>query len=519
MNIANLLVRSARVFPEAPALCHGKTLICTYRGLNQRALRIAGHLAHGLGLAPGDRVGVFMKNCPEYLETLYGIWHAGLVAVPINAKLHVREALFALEDADAGAAFVSADLAGDLAPLLAETGRRCAVLTPGTASFAAAAAAEPLPGPVERGPDDIAWLFYTSGTTGRPKGVMLTNRNLLAMTMCYFSDVDPVDRQDSIVYAAPISHGAGMYNFAHVLAAANHVVPESGGFNEAELVDLAAHYRRISLFAAPTMVKRLVDHVAATGADASGFKTIVYGGGPMYVEDIRKGLAVMGDRFVQIYGQGESPMTITALSRFHLSDRSHPRYAERIASVGVAQSLVEVRVSDAEGNPLPIGETGEVLARGDTVMAGYWRNPEATAKTLRDGWLFTGDMGALDADGFLTLKDRSKDVIISGGTNIYPREVEEVLLTHPSVAEVSVIGRKHPEWGEEVVAFVATIPGTAVPTAAELDALCLAAIARFKRPKAYRFVASLPKNNYGKVLKTELRDLDAGLVVADAGKA
>ena len=231
----------------------------------------------------------------------------------------------------------------------------------------------------------------------------------------------------------------------------------------------------------------------------------------MYVEDIRQALDVMGDTFVQIYGQGESPMTITALARHHFADRAHTRYADRLASVGVAQSLVEVRVGDGEGRPLPSGETGEVLVRGETVMAGYWRNAEATEKAIRDGWLFTGDVGSLDADGFPTLKDRSKDVIISGGTNIYPREVEEVPLTHRGVAEVSVIGRKHPDWGEEVVAFVVAKPG-AQPTAGELDRLCLDAIARFKRPKDYRFVPSLPKNNYGKVLKTDLRELDARLM-------
>jgi len=213
---------------------------------------------------------------------------------------------------------------------------------------------------------------------------------------------------------------------------------------------------------------------------------------------------VMGNRFAQIYGQGESPMTITALSRAQLADRDHPRWAERMVSVGVAQSLVEVRVVDAAGQPLPTGETGEVVVRGDTVMPGYWNNPNATAQTLRDGWLYTGDMGALDADGFLTLKDRSKDVIISGGSNIYPREVEEVLLLHPQVREVAVVGQRDAEWGEVVVAFLVAEEGGAVPEA-ELDALCLEHIARFKRPKEYRWVEALPKNAYGKVLKTELR--------------
>jgi long-chain acyl-CoA synthetase len=207
---------------------------------------------------------------------------------------------------------------------------------------------------------------------------------------------------------------------------------------------------------------------------------------------------------VQIYGQGESPMVITALGRAQIGDTAHPRHAQRLASVGIAQTPVELRVSDEDGVPLPLGEVGEVLVRGDTVMAGYWRDPAATAAALRDGWLFTGDMGALDADGFLTLKDRSKDVLISGGSNIYPREVEEVLLLSPDVAEASVVGAPDPEWGEVVVAFVVARPGRSIDTAA-LDDLCLQHIARFKRPKRYEIVAGLPKNNYGKVLKTELR--------------
>lgn len=455
-----------------------------------------------------------MENCPEYVETLYGVWFAGLVAVPINAKLHAREALFAIENSGASTLFVSESLSTSFLASLGQIPGRVEIFVPGTTGYRRLQDAEALTQPVDRAPDDVAWLFYTSGTTGRPKGVMLSHRNLLAMTMCYFTDVDTVSAGDAIVYAAPISHGAGMYNFAHVLAAARHVVPESGGFEPAELVELAAHHRNVSMFAAPTMVKRLVDFVAQRGADPSGFKTIVYGGGPMYAEDIRRALDVMRDRFVQIYGQGESPMTITALSRAHLADRGHPRYLERIASVGVAQSMVEVRIGDGEGRPLAVGETGEVLVRGETVMQGYWRDPAATAKTLRDGWLFTGDVGSLDADGFLTLKDRSKDVIISGGSNIYPREVEEVLLRHPAVVEAAVVGRRHPEWGEEVVAFVVAAPGGA-PTRVELDALCLDNIARFKRPKTYRFVEALPKNNYGKVLKTELRELDARLTNGD----
>jgi long-chain acyl-CoA synthetase len=501
MNLAHWLVRAARVFPHRPAVWCGERPQLSYAELAERAARLAGHLSHTLGLTSGERVALYMGNQVEYLEVLYAALWAGLAVVPINAKLHPSEVVFILGDAGASVLFVSAELAAPLRPLLGPLPALRQVLVPGHDDYAAARAAADV-APAHRGGDDLAWLFYTSGTTGRPKGVMQSHRNLQAMTACYFMDVDEVHADDAIAYAAPMSHGAGMYNFPFVARAARHVVPASGGFEPAELVALARSVGRLCLFAAPTMVKRLVEYIAAHGAAVDGFKTIVYGGGPMYVEDIRRALATMGPRFVQIYGQGESPMTITALSREHLADTSHPRHAERIASVGVAHSLVEVRVAGADGASLPAGQTGEVLVRGDPVMAGYWRNPEASAQTLRDGWLWTGDVGALDTDGFLTLKDRSKDVIISGGSNIYPREVEEVLLRHPGVREVSVVGRPDAEWGEVVVAFVV---GEGL-SAAALDATCLQHIARFKRPKHYHFVDSLPKNNYGKVLKTALRN-------------
>jgi long-chain acyl-CoA synthetase len=225
----------------------------------------------------------------------------------------------------------------------------------------------------------------------------------------------------------------------------------------------------------------------------------------MYLADLEDALAVFGPRLAQIYGQGEAPMTITALSREDHADRNHPRWRDRLQSVGVARTDVEVRVVDDADRDLPAGEVGEVVVRGDVVMAGYWKQPDATAEALREGWLHTGDVGSFDIDGYLTLQDRSKDLIISGGMNIYPREVEEALLRHPGVRAAAVVGRPDPEWGEAVVAFVVA-DGPARPPVADLDRTCLDHIARFKRPKDYRFVDALPTNNYGKVVKRELRD-------------
>ncbi|MDY0013249.1 MAG: AMP-binding protein [Rhodocyclaceae bacterium] len=504
MNIAKFLIRAGAVMADHPAAVVGTRRVCTYGQLSARVAALAGALLDRLGLKPGDRVALAMKNCPEYLEALYACWHAGLVAVPVNAKLHAREFAYIIDDSGAGLVLVSPDLAATIGEAMQAAASAPPVVEIGSAAWRALASAAPI-GLHPASPLDPAWLFYTSGTTGRPKGAILSHRNLLAMTSAYFMDVDAIAPGDSILHAAPMSHGSGLYILPHVAAMATHVIPESGGFEPAETFQLIAAHPGISFFAAPTMVHRLVGAPQAAGADTRNLKTIIYGGGPMYVEDCKKALALFGPKLAQIYGQGESPMTITALSKRLHADTGHPRFEERLGSVGYAQSVVEVRIAGANDEPLAAGEVGEILVRGETVMAGYWNKPEATRETLRGGWLHTGDMGTLDADGFLTLKDRSKDVIISGGTNIYPREVEEVLLLHPAVKEVSVVGRSHPDWGEEVVAFVVAMPGQGL-SSDDLDRLCTDNIARFKRPKEYRFVEALPKNNYGKVLKTELRE-------------
>jgi acyl-CoA synthetase (AMP-forming)/AMP-acid ligase II len=505
MNIAAWLRRNGKSFADRPALSRGRTVYSTYARWAARAAAIAGGLARQPGYRPGERVAIAMTNRPEYLEALFGIWHAGLVAVPINAKLHREEFRYILGHSGARLCFASSDLAETVAPLADDLPELARVVVAGDAEWHTLGASDGID-LVERRPEDPAWLFYTSGTTGRPKGATLTNRNLIAMCLGYFSDVDPIAPTDAKLHAAPLSHGSGLYGLPHVARAANNIIPDSGHFDPAEIADLLPVWPGLSLFAAPTMLTRLVANPTFAGADHRNLKAIVYGGGPMYVTDLLKALELLGPRLVQIYGQGESPMTITALARAFHMDRNHPRWRERLGSVGLPFAGIELRVVDGEDRDMPAGEPGEVLARGDSVMAGYWRNDKATAETLRGGWLHTGDVGALDADGFLTLRDRSKDMIISGGSNIYPREIEEVLLRHPAIAEVSVVGRPHADWGEEVVAFVVPRPGVRVAEP-ELDRLCLDSIARFKRPRAYRFVDTLPKNNYGKVLKTELRRL------------
>lgn len=503
MNIAALLRKAALQYGERPALTVHDTVAATFTQFAARAAGIGAGLRAQYNLQPGDRVAIAMTNRPEVFETLFGIWWAGMVAVPMNAKLHPREFAYILENSGARACFASPDLAEGIRSLGNEMPGVEAVIETGTADYTGLTDGEGAE-LADRRPEDPAWMFYTSGTTGRPKGATLSHRNLLMAILSHFADVSDVQPGDTVLHGAPMSHGSGFVGLPYIARGGNNVILSADHFDPEEMWELVEKHPRVSFFAAPTMVIRLIECDGVKSRDLSNLHLIIYGGAPMYLADLERAIDLVGPRMAQIFGQGESPMTISAVSQNIHADTNFPRRREILASVGFPRTDVEVRVVDDDGNELPPGEVGEVTVRGDVVMLGYWEDPENTARALRDGWLWTGDMGAMDPDGFLTLKDRSKDMIISGGSNIYPREIEEVLLRHPAVLEASVVGAPHEEWGEEVVAFV--VPNEqATVTESELDALCLDNIARFKRPKKYRIVDGLPKNNYGKVLKTELR--------------
>ncbi len=505
MNFAGILARISLTYGDRPAISKGEDVLLDYQALSNRVRRLATSFSISLGLEVGDRVALVMKNCPEYIELMFACWHAGTAVVPVNAKLHPQEFRYILDNSGAKVCFLTNDLTESIQEASKEPTNVQHCISVNSPEYRALFNCDPSP-LTEVQPTDLAWLFYTSGTTGRPKGAMLTHRNIYSMTMNYFVDVDVIEPQDCMIHAAPMSHGSGLYALPHVARGANNIIPESGAFDVAETFKLIEYWEKCSFFFAPTMVTRLVNSLENKYFNTSNLKTIVYGGAPMYLTDTLKALKLLGPKLVQIYGQGESPMTITGLPKRIFVDAKHERYHTRLASAGIARTDVEIKIVDENGSSLDVDEIGEILVRGDVVMAGYWENSEATSKSLRHGWLWTGDIGFIDSEGFLTLKDRSKDLIISGGTNIYPREIEEVLLKHPAVFECAVIGSPHPDWGEEVVAFIVRHSGTSV-SAAELDILCLDNIARFKRPKNYNFVETLPKNNYGKILKTVLRKM------------
>lgn len=502
MNLSELLAQSARRYPERGAVYLGPDQVSSYAELEARMLRLATSLLRRAGRC--NRILIASKNCPEFVEIMFAAWAAGMVVVPVNAKLHEREIVEIMADAEPVLAFASPSIAAAVGPLLEAAGVATEIITIGSSDYHAMLAEEPAT-PCDMDPEELAWLFYTSGTTGRSKGAMLSVRNLMAMTVAHLADFDAVDAEGSLLHAAPMSHGSGLLMLPYIMRGARQVIPASAGYDAAEFIDLCEVHPRVAAFLAPTMVQRLRLEKEASGRKPANLNLVIYGGGPMYLTELKRALDSFGPIFVNLYGQGEAPMTITGLRRLdHLTDDEAV-----LGSVGWPRSGVEVAIFNDNDDPVGIGEVGEIVCRGDIVMRGYWKNGEATAETLKGGWLRTGDMGSFDRRGCLTLRDRSKDVIISGGTNIYPREVEEALLTCPGVTEVAVLGQPHSEWGEIVVAFVVADSGSA-PSEADLDAHCLSRIARFKRPKTYIFVEALPKSSYGKVLKRALIVPDAG---------
>jgi long-chain acyl-CoA synthetase len=502
MNTAALLSKTAVAYRDRIALRFGDERI-TYGELDEQVARLAGSLLEA-GLTKGERLAIFMRNNPEYLVTIFAAFRAGLCAVPVNAKLHPSELAYILGNAECAALVYGEEKAGDVAEATEESSVAHLVRVggdgPGRDFAELIETGDPATQMADVAPDDLAWLFYTSGTTGFPKGAMLSHRNLIAMTMNTLADVYRFEPEDVVLHPAPLSHGCGLYAIATLARGCDNIIYHHGSFDPTEMLQMVETEKVTSIaFLAPTMIVMLLD--APAQIDTSSLRSVIYGGGPMHVDILREALSRFGKVFIQIYGQGESPMTISYLRREdHAIDDP-----KALASTGIARTDVEIRLVDDDGNDVATGEEGEVAVRGDVVMKGYWNNPEATATSLRGGWLHTGDIGRMDERGRLFLLDRKNDMIISGGTNIYPREVEEALIEHDGVREAVVFGVPDTVWGESVFACVVAA-ADASPTEAELIEFCRGQLASFKKPKRVEIVDELPKNAYGKVLRRELKE-------------
>ena len=502
MNAAVFLAKAARQRGDQPAILHGEESI-SYREFLERSLAVGGNLL-ARGLERGDRVAFVLHNSPRVLETIYGCFAAGLVVVPVNARLHAREIAYIAGNSGARILIHDPEFADGLAER-AEDFAGIQLIQTGPAFDALLNPANRLDAPVDVEPEHPSWLFYTSGTTGRPKGATWTHRTISIVIMNYLADVHNIQPGDMVLHAAPMSHGSGIVALPAVARGATQAIFEPRSFDPKELF---ADIERLKVshiaFLAPTQIIKMLEDFEPGAFDLGSLQAICYGGAPIYVEQLRQAIEAFGPVFAQIYGQGEAPITITGLDA-----AAHARLLEandeRIGSAGTIRTDVEARAVDADDNELPPGEPGEIVVRGDIVMAGYWNDPDATAEAMRGGWLHTGDIGAFDEEGYLFLLDRAKDMIISGGNNVYPREVEEVIVEHPAVANAVVLGIPDAYWGEAVHAVVVLEPG-AEATAQDIIDHCGRSLAGYKKPKAVDFREELPVSGYGKVLRRELRE-------------
>jgi acyl-CoA synthetase (AMP-forming)/AMP-acid ligase II len=508
MNVGQLLADAARRHPERPAVSWGDRRL-DYRSLDRRTNALARALAD-LGVSRGDRVGMLMRNRPEMLEAMFACFKGGLCLVPLNSRFTADEVAYHVEDSGA-VAVLTDDEGADI--VLEGTGPsrdRVHVVVASDAPLAEGALSHeqlieatddgPATVPVDR--DELAWLFYTSGTTGRPKGAMLTHANLAFATASWLADLTPMTEHDVTLHAAPLSHGAGFHALAATARGAHQVIPPTPRFDPAGILEILVAQRVTNTWMVPTQIVMLLDHVGDDAPALPDLQQIVYGGAPFAPADLRRALEVFGPVFVQLYAQGETPMTATVMpAADHAAALAGDR-PERLASAGYARPGVDVRVLDDHDVEVAVGAVGEVCVQGPAVMLGYWQRPEESTVALRNGWLHTGDLGRFDEHGYLYLLDRAKDLIITGGSNVYAVEIEATLVAHPSVQEAAVVGVADRTWGEVVVAVIVGDPDAE----AALREHCRVALAGYKQPRRYEFVDGLPRNAYGKVLKRELRD-------------
>jgi acyl-CoA synthetase (AMP-forming)/AMP-acid ligase II len=461
-GLPQLIERAAGWYGDRVAVVDGERSL-TFREVEDRSNRLANAL---VALAPevGTRVALLMANRLEFVEADFAIVKSGHVKLPINPRLVDREREY----------------------LLASSGARILIVEAGFAAF------------VEEAP---SFILYTSGTTGRPKGAVSSNRGRRAATLTMLAEEIDAGPGDAMVHVGSVAHGSGSKILAYYLRGARNVMVAK--WDPQAFLHLVAKERATGSFMVPTMMGSLCEEAARGRYDVSSLKTISYGGAPIAPAKLQEAMRVLGNVFVQVYGSCEAPHPLTILTREeHRLAANDPA---RLATIGRLTHQTAIRLVDAEGVEVAPGENGEMQVRGPHVMSGYWNDPDATAGVMKDGWYATGDVARRDEQGYFYIVDRSRDMIISGGLNVYPAEVESILHEHRAVAEVAVIGVPDERWGEAVKAVVVLRPGTKA-TEAELVEHCRARLAGYKKPQSIDFVAELPKGSTGKILKREIRE-------------
>jgi acyl-CoA synthetase (AMP-forming)/AMP-acid ligase II len=499
-NLGRLLTQTARRIPDAPALVwRGRSW--SFAELDARVDRLAAGL-RALGVGKGDRVLVHSRNSNAMFESMWACFKAGAVWVPTNVRLTPAEVAYLGASSRAVVMLRDAGFRDHAQAVRAASPHLRRVIAVGDAvadelDYETLLAAN-TPPMAEAEADvaygDPAWFFYTSGTTGRPKAAILTHGQMAFVVTNHLADLMPgMTERDASLVVAPLSHGAGIHQLAQVARGAATILTAGEKLDPAEAWALVEAHRVSNMFCVPTILTALVRHPAVDACDHSSLRHVIYAGAPMYEADQAEALAKLGPCLVQYFGLGEVTGNITVL-------RPDMHRAENAGSCGVPRTGMEVAILREDGARLPPGEVGEICVRGPAVFAGYFENEEANRKAFAGGWFHTGDLGRLDARGFLWITGRASDMYISGGSNVYPREAEEAILTHPSVAEVAVVGLPHPKWGEAGVACIVPRPGMSVGEA-EVLAHLKDRIARYKQPLRVVVWDALPKSGYGKVPK------------------
>lgn len=505
-NIAYFLTRNARRQPEAVAVVYDERT-WTWAEFDARVSALAHALRDDLGLAKGDTVLVQSANNNQMLEIMMAVFRAGLVWAPANFRQGTEEVAYQCRKSRARVMIVEAafpehaDACRDLLDHVVAIGD-----LPGAHRYddlIARHEGKPFTD-TDVNRDDPCWLFFTSGSTGRPKAVVLTHGQMTFTILNHISDLMPgLGPEDSSLVVAPLSHGAAAHQMAQIAGGAKSVILPQGRFDPAQAWRMVEQWRVSNMFTVPTIVKMLVEDPSVNDHDHSSLKHVIYAGAPMYRADQKRALQALGPVLVQYYGLGEVTGAITVL-------RPNDHYLEdcpeaRPGTCGVERTGIQVTIQDPEGRICAPGETGEICVIGPAVFPGYLDDPEANAKSFRDGWFLTGDLGHMDEHGYLFITGRSSDMYISGGSNVYPREIEEILLTIDGLSEVAILGVPDPRWGEVGLCVAVTEPGASL-TEDALRAQLDGRVAKYKVPRYYVFLDEMPKTAYGKITKKLVRE-------------
>jgi acyl-CoA synthetase (AMP-forming)/AMP-acid ligase II len=518
VNVTEMLEWSADRFADRTACLMGEQAV-SYREVDERATRVA-HSLLDLGVRKADRVAVVVGNRPEYVEAESAVAKAGAVRTPILIRSSTKDVAYMLEASEATAVIVSAEGLEAVREAIAEKGLDLATIVIGTepgegehAYEDLVAAGSPRRLELDLTGEDLYALRFTGGTTGRPKGVLMDHR-MMSTVISNMLINWPIEEDDVVVHFHPLSHAAGMIMYPWLMRGSKQVIMPAFNFRPEALLETIQQEHGTAMFMIPRVLNVVLDAGILDGYDTSSVRTIVYGGAPPPLQRIKQGLATFGPVFVQLYGTSEAPNILTTLLRDeHVFEGEPPR---RLGSAGRVGFGVEVKVVDDDGVECKPGQVGEIVSRGDHIMVGYWKDPELTAERLVDGWLHTRDMGSFDEDGYLYITDRKDDMIISGGFNVWPAEVEDVLYEHEDVTEVAVFGVDDEKWGESIVAAVIVRDdGT---TADDLKEFAREKMARHKVPKDIWVRAeAIPKSPAGKPLRRETREQYLRSLVPNGG--